>query len=315
MAYRESKSDNVIETTIGVIVMAAVSCDLVQAVGWLWALAGWAGLFGGLISWAELSNRRDKNRQAERLASPCAHGISGAAYSPALCPECERENAARRGEAERERKRLEAAEADERRELWRQLSSKLSEEEYLRSLHPAEFETIVCTLFEQMGCRVERTPYTGDHGSDGFIYFPDGHKAVLQCKRFKGSVGEPIIRDLYGTMHGTGCKEAVLVTIGAASRQALAWAAGKPIRIIQVRELRGIIRSNFRPDVVPKAFTPCGWGNVPQVCPACGSELRVRLAHWHARGERRKYLRCSAYPRCHYTHFAGTPPAASPSGK
>jgi restriction endonuclease Mrr len=53
--------------------------------------------------------------------------------------------------------------------------------------------------FGVVGHEMEATRYTADGGVDGYLR-KDGQLALLQCKRVKGSVGEPILRDLFGTM-------------------------------------------------------------------------------------------------------------------
>jgi len=117
--------------------------------------------------------------------------------------------------------------------------------EYLRALNPREFEKLICELFRRMGYEVELTRYTGDNGVDGYL-IKNGKKFVLQCKRVKGSVGEPVLRDLYGTMHAESATECYVVTTGKVSRQAHLWAKGKPINIIELNELRQLIERYFK---------------------------------------------------------------------
>jgi restriction endonuclease Mrr len=107
----------------------------------------------------------------------------------------------------------------------------------------------------RLGYDAKVTPYGGDNGIDGYLE-KDGKKAILQCKRVQGSVGEPILRDLYGTMYHSGASSAFVVTTGKVSEQARVWASGKPIRIIELKELRSLIDSNFKEDeVVTESFT------------------------------------------------------------
>ncbi len=59
----------------------------------------------------------------------------------------------------------------------------------------------------------------------------------MQCKRYRGTVGAPIVRDLYGTMVHHGAGYAYLVTNSTFSEEARIWAAGKPIELIDGRRL------------------------------------------------------------------------------
>jgi restriction system protein len=68
-----------------------------------------------------------------------------------------------------------------------------------------------------------------DHGIDLIVSGPEAKYGLVQCKRYRGTVGEPTIRDLYGTLVHENGDRAWLVTTGAVSRQARDWAVGKPI--------------------------------------------------------------------------------------
>jgi hypothetical protein len=101
--------------------------------------------------------------------------------------------------------------------------------EQLRALSPDEFETWVAARFREQGYRARRTGQTGDHGVDVQAERRD-EKVVVQCKRYRDtSIGEPVLRDLYGAMHHAGATRAVLATTGRISDAARAWAEDKPI--------------------------------------------------------------------------------------
>jgi hypothetical protein len=82
-----------------------------------------------------------------------------------------------------------------------------------------------------LGYAVVRTPLRGDHGIDLHVE-RHGQQAIVQCKHWPaGAVGEPVLRDLYGTLHHIGAHAAYLVTTGSATPAAGAWAKDKPIHI------------------------------------------------------------------------------------
>ncbi|MEM8860517.1 MAG: sugar-binding protein, partial [Chloroflexota bacterium] len=64
-----------------------------------------------------------------------------------------------------------------------------------------------------------------------------GKKVVVQCKRYAGNVGQPVVRDLYGAMFHVAATEAHVCTTGRLSRQAEQWAAGKPIELIDGNDM------------------------------------------------------------------------------
>lgn len=106
----------------------------------------------------------------------------------------------------------------------------------LHALDPVEFEKFCGYLYRLQGYAVWTTATSGDQGVD--LYLEKGRrKAVVQCKRYQGTVGQPLVRDLYGTMLHNGASEAALVTTGQFSRSAEAWAANKPLFLIDGNEL------------------------------------------------------------------------------
>jgi HJR/Mrr/RecB family endonuclease len=101
----------------------------------------------------------------------------------------------------------------------------------IRQMSGVEFERWVAELFRKSGFRVEMTAASGDHGVDLFV--DDGTSVIaVQCKRWDGTVGEPIVRDLYGAMMSASAKSGCLVTTGSFTAQAQAFATGKPLFLV-----------------------------------------------------------------------------------
>jgi HJR/Mrr/RecB family endonuclease len=233
-----------------------IAYSLYDFFGWSGLVIGAACAFVIIIFTQQRSKKKQREEEYKRRFAPCSHGTAGAVYGFTTCSQCEqerivKEQAAKR-KAEQEAAQIRAAEE----QAYREWVAKIRLPEYLLKMHPEEFERLVCTLFERMGFDVEHTQYSGDGGIDGYLK-KDGQLSVLQCKRVKGSVGQPVLRDLFGTMHAVGAKEGVVVTTGKVSTQARAWLQGKPIRIYELDELTACIRTYFKEDdVVPTAFTP-----------------------------------------------------------
>jgi len=264
---------------------------------------GWTGLFVAAIGITLIvvfvggyRKCRDRRRAISLARAPCRHGTVGAQLEPTKCAVCQADHQeaehARRREEEQQRLRTEA----KRAQVYKEWLAAVRLPEFLKTMDPQAFEELVCSLFARMGYTVEPTPYTGDSGADGYLY-KDGQKSVLQCKRVKGSVGEPVLRDLFGTMHATNSSSAVVVTTGRVSKRAQQWVSEKPIRIIGLDELRRLIDNNFHEnDVVPPTFSPHS-AQQPH-CPKCGHPLH--LVH----GRRGPFLGCTAYPACRFTQAA-----------
>ena len=106
-------------------------------------------------------------------------------------------------------------------------------QEQMLALTPAEFESYVAEqVFKRQGYKVFDTPHTKDGGIDILLEDEAGRKAIVQCKRYKGTVGSGAVRGLYGTMIHTGAVQAYLATTGRISNDARQWAQGKPIGLM-----------------------------------------------------------------------------------
>ena len=114
--------------------------------------------------------------------------------------------------------------------------------EDLLALSPDRFELLIAKLFEAYGHRATVMGGNGDHGVDVLVLTGEGEKWIVQCKRYSGSVGEPVVRDLFGTMLHEAAQKAYLITTGGLTRQAVDWAAGKPIVLYDGDGLVKLIR-------------------------------------------------------------------------
>lgn len=127
--------------------------------------------------------------------------------------------------------------------------ARISKLDELKSLDPVAFERFVGELFSNMGYEIEYTPSSGDEGVDIFLK-KDGNTSIVQCKRYDGQVGQPVVRDLYGVMLHNHAYEAYLVTTGYFSLPAQAWVEGKQIRLVDGNTLLEWI-GFVSPDKIP----------------------------------------------------------------
>lgn len=142
--------------------------------------------------------------------------------------EAQREQAKAQREWQREARRAEKAHLKQAR-----LERRISLDRELGSLSPEEFEAFVAALFERDGWRASLTAQSGDMGIDiNLTRRSDGRRAVVQCKRYRGTVGQPVIRDLFGTMTHEGVDDGYVVTTGHFSSAAVSFSQGKSIQLI-----------------------------------------------------------------------------------
>ncbi|MCA9969996.1 MAG: restriction endonuclease [Anaerolineales bacterium] len=107
----------------------------------------------------------------------------------------------------------------------------------LYALDPRQFEEFVARLFRQKGYRAEVRGRSGDAGVDLMLRNGRGRRAIVQCKRYRTTVGPEIVRELYGTLIHERVAHAFLVTTADISDAAREWARGKPITLIDGRLL------------------------------------------------------------------------------
>ncbi len=122
------------------------------------------------------------------------------------------------------------------RQYLHRTADEASDPQDLLNISPSQFEKMVLELYNLRGYKARRTGATGDHGVDVIVQTPNGKKWVIQCKRWRGSVGEPVVRDFFGTMHHEKADRGILVTTGTFSNQARNWAKGKPLTLIDGKE-------------------------------------------------------------------------------
>jgi restriction system protein len=110
----------------------------------------------------------------------------------------------------------------------------------LLELSPTGFERLTKRLLREAGfASVEVTRSSGDGGIDGTGFYSPATPSlisfpvVFQCKRYQGSVGPSVVRDLRGAMSGRG-ERGILVTTGSFTRDARAEASRDGVPVIEL---------------------------------------------------------------------------------
>lgn len=123
--------------------------------------------------------------------------------------------------------------------------------EDMQVLSPSEFEQLVASTYRDQGHRVEVVGSTGDHGIDLVVHTRNGETWLVQCKKYRGKVGEPVVRDFYGVLRASQADAGAIVTTGLITPQARLWAEGKPIHLYDGRAFLKIIESTRYRRVLP----------------------------------------------------------------
>jgi len=111
-------------------------------------------------------------------------------------------------------------------------------ENFWRSLDGVSFEHELAGLFQRVGFKVSRTPYTSDGGVD-LILDKGGERIVVQCKAHASKVGIGTARELVASMIDFHAQKAILAVTSGVTKPVLEYVKGKNIQIL---DLAGILQ-------------------------------------------------------------------------
>lgn len=160
--------------------------------------------------------------------------------------------------------------------------------DWLNKLSWQEFEQQVGEVYRHRGYQVEEV---GGGGADGGVDLRlrrDGQTTIVQCKRWKTfKVGVKPVRELFGVMAAERADRAVFITSGVYTDEALGFAHGKPIELVDGAQLAQMFRHVQAALKQPAQPTTAGVTPISQAapdtptrprCPRCGSEMVLRRA-------------------------------------
>jgi restriction system protein len=171
----------------------------------------------------------------------------------------------------------------------------------IRELPWKRFEDLLGEAYRRQGYQVEETLGGGADGGVDVVLRRDGDVTLVQCKRWKGKpVPVQTVRELYGVLHDRGAASAKLVATSRFTPDAIAFAKGKPIELVDsdaILHLLRAVQTSGRIVCPTPSHEP---DHLAPACPRCDSEMKVREAKRGTNaGER--FWGCSEYPRCHGT--------------
>jgi len=195
----------------------------------------------------------------------------------------------------------------------------------LRALSWQEFELLIAEVYRTEGFKVTEL---GGNGPDGGIDLTatasNGDHYLIQCKYFKTSkVGVKIVREMLGVLAKEGAHQAVVIATGAYTKDAIQFAEGQPIELIDGPRLieriqaykaqapsanKAVREQPAQPTYVapsspaaptqPVTQAPTSSATAP--CPKCGSDLIERTAK-RGPNSGNSFFGCSNFPKCRYT--------------
>lgn len=166
-----------------------------------------------------------------------------------------------------------------------------------------EFEMLVGEAFRQQNYAVTEMGLGGADGGIDLVLHRGGLKYLVQCKHWKvRQVGVKPVREFYGVMASAQAAGGFFVTSGHFSEEAMAFAKGKNIDLIDSAGVYNLVRKVRTP---PTMVTSQLEFSRP-LCPKCGAEMVLRKAR-KGRHAGQEFWGCSIFPKCRFTQTVGAP--------
>lgn len=173
------------------------------------------------------------------------------------------------------------------------------------------FELLVGESFRLQGYQVVETGGGGADGGVDLVFTKGGEKFLVQCKQWRAmKVGVDVVRELYGVMAARGATGGFVVTSGRFTDDAIKFASGRNVRLINGSQLQALIRQakaapargvQAAADVAPaNPAMPFDTASAAPACPTCSKPMVRRVARQGANSGS-VFWGCSTYPSCRGT--------------
>ena len=112
------------------------------------------------------------------------------------------------------------------------------------NLDDADFEKLICRLFEAMGYKVEHIGHPKDQGGDVIIN-KGPERIVIQAKRYiNGTVGNDAVQEVVAARNYYNCNGAIVIASSDFTPEAIALARANNTQLINKKELQ-ILLANY----------------------------------------------------------------------
>ena len=172
---------------------------------------------------------------------------------------------------------------------------------FLKSLEWKRYEEVCMEYLRIKNCHANVTCIGADGGIDIKISDSTGKVfAIGQCKSWNRPIGVSLIRELYGIMAADNVRHGIFLTTSEYSNDALAFAEGKNLLLINCEEFVSLVNSL---DEISRArldnLARSGDYQVP-TCVNCGVKMVKRKAS-KGKFAGREFWGCLNYPKCKIT--------------
>lgn len=177
-----------------------------------------------------------------------------------------------------------------------------------------EFEMLVGEAFRLQGYQVQEQGGAQPDGGVDLVLRKGSETWLVQCKQWKAfKVGVDVVRELYGVMAAQGAAGGFVVTSGRFTDDAVAFASGRNVRLVDGPRLFGLLQQAraalsgqqqrahrlATPPPVQAPSTVLQADAAPS-CPKCSAPMVRRTARKGA-NPGAQFWGCSTYPACRGT--------------
>jgi restriction system protein len=196
--------------------------------------------------------------------------------------------------------------------------------DWVRGLSWRDFERQLASVYRQNGYQVEETGGGGPDGGVDLKLFKGGRTTVVQCKHWKTwKVNVRPVRELLGVMTAERAHAAIFIASGHYTADAVRFAEGKPIELIDrdgflvlVRQFQRDLQKHYgyesragattsrspqskAPSRTPLAAVVTSSVRIPE-CPVCQSPMKLRTAK-KGGSVGSQFWGCIRFPKCRGT--------------
>lgn len=179
-----------------------------------------------------------------------------------------------------------------------------------------DFEKLVGEGFRLQGYRVVETGGGGADGGVDLVLSRPGtngsEKFLVQCKQWRAlKVGVDVVRELYGVMAARGAAGGFVVTSGRFTDEAISFANGRNVTLVDGPKLRELIRHAYADagQSAPRGYAGSAYSPKPTpdqavACPLCSKPM-VRRSAKRGANAGTEFWGCTGYPACRGTRPIG----------
>jgi restriction system protein len=169
------------------------------------------------------------------------------------------------------------------------------------SLTWRQFESLVAEGFRQRGFQVTEKGGAAADGGVDLILARGNERFLVQCKQWRAQqVPVTIVRELYGVMAAQQAAGGYVVTSGRFTQDAIAFAEGRNIELIDGVTLPTLLRHHQNAQPAPTTtMTNTNIASTP-ACPRCNEPMVTRVAKRGA-SSGSEFWGCRRYPKCNAT--------------